>query len=200
MVNNMSDIKEQIKKAIQAHRKVLDEIQAEDISTIAAAAKLITDTLKRNGRIYICGNGGSAADAQHIAAELVVRFSRQRKALPAIALTTNTSLITAVCNDYDFEKVFSRQVEALVTNADVLWAISTSGGSKNIIAAVRSARKKGAAILAFTGIRDSELQKQADICFCCGSKSTAISQEIHQLAYHIICDLVEQYFSSEQND
>ena len=193
--------KDAIKKitdTIELHRKVISEISPEGIGTIAAAAEAIIKSLKQNGRVYICGNGGSAADAQHIASELVGRFERQRKALPAVALTTDTSSITSISNDYEFENVFARQVEALVRKGDILWAISTSGSSANIIAAVKSAKRIGAKILAFTGRNNSKLEQMADICFCVGSKSTARSQEVHQLAYHIICDLVEQSFTNSK--
>ncbi|MHC4239371.1 MAG: D-sedoheptulose-7-phosphate isomerase [Planctomycetota bacterium] len=134
----------------------------------------------------------STADAQHIAGELVGRFDCERRGLPAVALTTDTSVITAISNDYGYENIFTRQVEALVRAGDILWAISTSGASENIVAAARLAKKKGASVLAFTGRKNSTLEQAADICFCAHSESTARSQEIHQIAYHIICDLVEQ--------
>lgn len=186
--------RKQIEAIIKTHKTMIAELQASSIDTIAAAAEAITSALKRGGRIYICGNGGSAADAQHIASELVGRFERERNALPAIALTTDTSVITSTSNDYGYENVFARQVEALVGKGDILWAISTSGASPNVIAAVESAKKKGARVLAFTGKSNSRLEQMADICLCAHTKSTARSQEIHQLAYHIICDLVEQSF------
>lgn len=150
--------------------------------------------MKQNHRVYICGNGGSAADAQHIAGELIGRFKRQRKALAVVALTTDTSVLTALANDYAYDNVFARQVEALVEKGDILWALSTSGTSANVIKASKLAKKKGAFILAFTGRAESRLERLADICLCAESDSTARSQEIHQLAYHIICDLVEQSF------
>ena len=188
------NIKKQIAKTVESHKRLVDEA-AEKIETIAEAAEVITKALRRNGRIYVCGNGGSAADAQHIAGELVGRFVRERKGLPAIALTTDTSVITSISNDYGYENVYARQVEALVKKGDVLWAISTSGKSANILKAVRLAKKKGAVVVAFTGIKDSQLERMADVCFCANDKSTARAQEIHQLAYHIICDIVEQNFA-----
>jgi len=186
--------KKHITETITLHRKMIAELQESCIDTLAAAAEAITRALKQNGRLYICGNGGSAADAQHIAGELVGRFERERRALPAVALTTDTSVITSISNDYDYKNVFARQVEALVGESDILWAISTSGASANIIAAVELAKKKGACVLAFTGKSNSRLEHMADICFCADSKSAARSQEMHQLAYHIISDLVEQSF------
>ncbi len=189
--------KKQLAEVIEAHRKILAEFEAKSLDTIVAAAGAITKAIKQNGRLYICGNGGSAADAQHIAAELVGRFECERKGLPVIALTTDTSLITSVSNDYGYENIFVRQVEALIKEGDILWAFSTSGASPNVVAAAQLAKRKGALILAFTGKADSELEQIADICFCANSQSTARSQEIHQLAYHIICQLVEQNFTTD---
>lgn len=189
-------VSKRIETAIGTHKKMVAELEADGIETIVAAAEMITSALKRAGRVFICGNGGSAADSQHIAAELVGRFECDRQALAAVALTTDTSIITSVANDYSYEDVFTRQVEALVKEGDILWAISTSGGSENVVAAARHAKKKGAGVLAFTGRSDSKLERIADICFCAEDKSTARSQEIHQLAYHIICALVEQSFVS----
>jgi D-sedoheptulose 7-phosphate isomerase len=185
----------QITGIIETHKQMIAALQADGIETIAAAARLITKSLRRNGAIYICGNGGSAADAQHIAGELVGRFESKRKALPALALTTDTSVITSIANDVAYETVFERQVEAMVKKGDVLWAISTSGTSPNVLAAAKLAKKKGARVLAFTGRKNTPLEKLADICLAAGGTSTARSQETHQLAYHIICKLVEQNFA-----
>ncbi len=187
-------VKNKILETIEAHNKTITKLQADGIKSIAAAANIITRALKRNGRLYICGNGGSAADAQHIASEFVGRFEHERKPLPAVALTTDTSTLTSISNDYGYESAFAKQVEAFVKKGDVLWAISTSGSSANIIAAAKLAKKKGAAVLAFTGSNDSKLERLANVCFCANSKSTARSQEIHQLAFHIICGIVEDSF------
>jgi len=188
------DAKKQAIEAIEAHKKMVAKLQVRGIEIITAAAQAITKVLRQNGTVYLCGNGGSAADAQHIAGELVGRFARERKALAAVALSTDTSVLTSIANDYAYENVFARQVEALVREGDILWAFSTSGSSANVVAAAKLAKKKGACVLAFTGQADSSLEQIADICFCADDKSTARSQEIHQLAYHIICDLVEQSF------
>ncbi len=193
------NVKKQIEAAIRVHKKMVIELESSGIETIAAAAEAITRALKQEGTVYICGNGGSAADAQHIAGELVGRFARKRKGLAAVALTTDTSVITSISNDYGYENVFAKQVEALVREGDILWAISTSGSSENVIAAAELAKKKGACVLALTGTSNSKLEQIADICFCANDKSTARSQEIHQVAYHIICDLVEQSFCERQN-
>ncbi|TKJ37203.1 MAG: phosphoheptose isomerase [Planctomycetes bacterium B3_Pla] len=172
------------------------EFEQGGFETVAAVAEAITETLRQDGTIYLCGNGGSAADAQHIAGELVGRFRRERKALAAVALSTDTSVLTCIANDYAYEKVFARQVEALVRKGDILWAFSTSGTSANVIAAVEAAKEKDARVIAFTGRSKSKLEQMADICFCADADSTARSQEIHQLAYHIICDLVERSFAN----
>jgi D-sedoheptulose 7-phosphate isomerase len=189
-----ADTRKQIIDTIEIHKKLIAELQQNCVETIAAAAEAIVQALKKNGTVYLCGNGGSAADAQHIAGELVGRFNRERRALPAVALSTDTSILTSIANDYAYENVFARQVEALVREGDILWAFSTSGSSANVIAAAKLAKEKRACVLAFTGKTDSPLEKIADICFCAANKSTARSQEAHQLAYHIICDLVEQSF------
>jgi D-sedoheptulose 7-phosphate isomerase len=184
-------IRTRILEVIETHKRMVGELQESGIETIAAAVEAIVKSLKRNGRIYICGNGGSAADAQHIAGELVGKFERKRAALPAVALTTDTSVITSISNDCRFEDIFTRQVEALVREGDILWAISTSGSSANVVEAARLAKERGACVLAFTGRPNSKLEQIADICLCADG-STARSQEIHQLSYHIICKLVEQ--------
>jgi D-sedoheptulose 7-phosphate isomerase len=186
--------KKLIIESIESHKKLTDVFLKNNIEKIASISEMIIEALEHNGTIYLCGNGGSAADAQHIASEFVGRFQRDRRALPAIAFTTDTSILTSVANDYTFEHIFSRQVQALVRECDILWAFSTSGTSANIIAAAGLAKKIGATVIAFTGKSDSKLEHIADICFCADSQSTARSQEIHQLAYHIICDLVEKYF------
>jgi D-sedoheptulose 7-phosphate isomerase len=190
------DIREKIAETIERHKEVLAKFETDALETLAVAAETITQAIKQGGTVYTCGNGGSAADAQHIASELVGRFERERKGLPAVALTTDTSVITSISNDYGCENMFAKQVEALVSKGDILWAISTSGTSVNIIVAAKLAKKKDATVLAFTGKPDSELEKTAHICLCANDESTARSQEIHQLAYHIICDLVECSFAN----
>ncbi len=187
--------RKKITEAIEAHKDNVAKIQAGGADILGAAAEAVTKSLKAGGRVYICGNGGSAADAQHIASELLGRFKRERKALAAIALTTDSSVITSISNDYGFDNAFTRQVEALVGQGDILWAISTSGDSSNVVSAAKLAKKKGAYVLAFTGKAASRLEQTADICLCADEESTARSQEIHQLGYHIICELVEEAFS-----
>jgi D-sedoheptulose 7-phosphate isomerase len=188
--------KKYIIDAVETHKAMTADFEKNSLDIIAAVAEAITETLRQGGTVYLCGNGGSAADAQHIAGELVGRFTRERKALAAVALSTDTSILTCVANDYSYEKVFARQVEALVRKGDILWAFSTSGTSANIIAAAQVAWEKGARVISFTGRKDSKLGQISDICFCANAESTARSQEIHQLAYHIICDLVERDFTN----
>jgi D-sedoheptulose 7-phosphate isomerase len=187
--------KKQVFEIIRTHRKMVTELEESGLETIADIAGAITKAFKKGAMVYICGNGGSAADAQHIAAELVNRFESSRRALPAIALTTDSSVMTSIANDYCYENIFARQAEALVRKGDIFWAISTSGSSPNVMAAVKVARKEGAVVIAFTGRKNSRIERLADMCFCADSESAARSQEIHLLAYHIICKLVEQSFA-----
>ncbi|MBM4025687.1 MAG: SIS domain-containing protein [Planctomycetes bacterium] len=183
-----------ITEAIETHRRMVAAFEASAGETVLAAAEMIVQSLRAGGTLYLCGNGGSAADAQHIAGEFVGRFRAERRALPAVALSTDTSILTCIANDYSFEQVFARQVEALVRPGDVLWAFSTSGTSPNVLQAVQAARRQGARVIAFTGRAKSPLEASADLCLCAEASLTARSQEIHQLAYHIICELVEQSF------
>jgi len=176
---------------IETHKRLIADLESKCVESIIAIAEVLVKCLKNDGCIYICGNGGSAADAQHIASELVGRFERKRKGLAAVALTTDTSALTSVANDYGFERIFSRQVEALVKPNDILWAISTSGKSANVIAAAKSTKERKGTVVAFTGKADSPLEETADVCLCIDASNTAAAQEIHQLAYHIICDIVE---------
>ena len=165
------------------------------VSCLESAAGLLVECLRRGGCIYVCGNGGSAADAQHIAAELAGRYLRERRALSCAALTTDTSTLTAVGNDYGFEQVFSRQVEAYVRKGDVLWAISTSGNSVNVLEAVRAARRKEGLVLGFTGDGGGALAGLCDICFTAPATGSYAVQQVHVVAYHAICDIVERAFS-----
>lgn len=159
----------------------------------------IVETIVRcfsaQGRLYILGNGGSAADAQHIAAELLGRFRRDRPALPAYALTTDTSTLTAVANDYAYERVFARQLEGLLRGDDLVWALSTSGNSANVIAAVEVAAQRGATTIAFTGGSGGRLASLCRLAFVAPHTQSDRIQEAHQLAYHYICEQVENAFA-----
>jgi D-sedoheptulose 7-phosphate isomerase len=158
---------------------------------IARAALLVRDTLRGGGTLFFCGNGGSAADAQHLATEYVVRYMRKRRALPAVALTTDSSLLTAAGNDLGFEHVFERQVEALVKANDLLVVHSTSGNSPNVILAARAARAKGARVLALSANDGGELRANADHSIVIPTVRTDRAQEIHLCVQHAICELVE---------
>ena len=160
---------------------------------IETSVKTITECLRNENKIIIFGNGGSAADAQHIAAEFVGRFMRKRKSLPAIALTTDSSILTSIGNDYSFDDVFSRQVEALVNKGDVVLGISTSGNSVNIINALQLARKKNAKTVGLLGNKGGKIKKFVDIALVVDSSSTPRIQEVHRTIYHIICELVEKH-------
>lgn len=162
---------------------------------IARAAKLMTDCLFADGKILACGNGGSAADAQHFAAEMVGRFERERPELPAIALTTDTSILTAVANDYAFEQVFAKQVRALGRKGDVLLAFSTSGNSGNVIAAINAAREREMHVVALTGKgggRIGEMLADGDVHVCVPHPQTARIQEVHLLTLHCLCDAIDR--------
>ena len=162
---------------------------------ISKAAKIISSAYARGGKILICGNGGSAADSQHIAAELVGRFMRERKALSAIALSTDTSILTAISNDYSFDAVFKRQIEAHGKEGDVLVAISTSGNSTNVIAAAIESRRIGLKVISLTGKGGGKLRSASDVCIMVPSNATARIQEVQIAIAHIICDLVERQVS-----
>ena len=192
-----ADFGELIRGEIVAHERMLKQIGAEEIGAIGGIAEMIIDSIRAGGCIYICGNGGSAADAQHIAGELVGRFLRERRGLPAVALSTDTSVMTSIANDYDYESVFSRQVDALVKSGDVLWGISTSGNSSNVVAAAKLAKERGAKVAAFTGRKGCTLEKLADVCFCIEGSHSYLVQQVHQVAYHAICDLVERAFAGD---
>jgi D-sedoheptulose 7-phosphate isomerase len=161
---------------------------------IARAAAVMTASLLADGKILACGNGGSAGDAQHFAAEMVGRFERERPELPAISLVTDTSILTAVANDYSFEQVFAKQVRALGARGDVLLAISTSGNSPNVVAAVEAARDREMRIVALTGRdggRIAQLLADDDVNLCVPHERTARIQEVHLLVIHCICDAVD---------
>lgn len=169
-------------------RHLLSEKHAREIE---AACDLVVACVARGNKVLLCGNGGSAADAQHIAAELVGRYVVERKGLPAIALTVDTSILTAVANDYGYDRVFSRQVEALGQKGDVLVAITTSGGSPNVRNAIATAREKGISVLGLTGIKGAEFAKLCDVCICVPSAVTARIQECHITIGHILCEAID---------
>jgi len=158
--------------------------------------ELLISTYRGNGRVFLAGNGGSAADAQHIAAELVGRFKKNRRALSAVALTTDTSCLTAIGNDYGFEDIFSRQIEAHFQEGDLLWILSVSGSSPNIAKAAKTAKQMGGQVILFTGKKCSELLSVVDVAFVADAESSDVVQECHQFAYHLLCDWVESSLAS----
>ncbi len=168
--------------------------QAVEIERIA---RLIIDSLRSGGKLVICGNGGSAADAQHIAGELVAKFLLERKALPAIALTTNTSILTALGNDCGYETVFARQVEALVNEGDVVLGLSTSGNSANVVQALKAAKARRATTIALTGEGGGAVATVADITLKVPSRSVPRIQEAHIVIGHIVCEMVEEALAGE---
>jgi D-sedoheptulose 7-phosphate isomerase len=180
-----------IGKSLKTHVEVIEKLIEQEQANIKKCAEVIFDTFQTGNKILICGNGGSAADAQHLAAEFVGRFETERKALPAIALTTDTSALTALANDYNFEKIFSRQIEALAQTGDLVIALSTSGNSPNIISAVMTARQKGCKTLGMTGAAGKKLAALCDECIMIPATRTARIQEAHILIAHIWCETID---------
>ncbi len=164
---------------------------SESIRLLEQIGEQITAAFQRGNKILLCGNGGSAADAQHIAAEFIGRFKKERKSLPAIALTTDTSILTALANDYSYETIFARQVEGLGEKGDVLIGLSTSGTSKNVVEAVKRAKEIGLITIGFTGKSGGDLKKLCDFNFSAGSAKTPHVQEMHITALHAISEAVE---------
>ncbi len=162
---------------------------------IVAIARVIINAYKADKKLLVFGNGGSASDAQHFAAELVGRFQKERRAYPAIALSTNTSILTSLANDYSYDYVFERQVDALAQKGDIVIGISTSGQAKNVIAGLKKAKAKGAFTIALTGEKGSNLKKITDICLMVPSDDTPRIQESHITIIHIICKLIEDALS-----
>lgn len=185
-------------QAIEDHLTVIGSLRDEQPQLERIAAGM-TQAVLAGKKVLWCGNGGSAADSQHLAAELMGRFRRERCAVPSIALTTDTSVLTAVGNDYGYERVFQRQVEALCTKGDVLVGISTSGSSKNVCAALQTARQLGAFTVAFTGQSGGEMTGIADVSLRIASKDTARIQEGHILCGHMLCDWVERAVCERQS-
>lgn len=184
-------MKNKIKNLIEKSIEVKEKLIAHHLDDIHAIVALTIKTLKNGGKLIFCGNGGSAADSQHLAAELVVRFKKDRASLPAIALTTNTSILTAIGNDYGFDALFARQLESLASKKDALIAITTSGKSKNIIAAVKKAKQMRLKTIAFTGAKGKNFARQCDAALIVPETDTARIQEAHACVGHIMCELIE---------
>jgi len=185
-------MRDRIKDILLESIQVKEELLHTGIGKIMEITDIVSDSLKKHGKVILFGNGGSASDSQHIAAELVGRFKKDRHALPAISLTTNTSILTAVANDYGYEIIFAKQLEALGQKNDVAIGISTSGKAKNVVAGIKQAKKMGIKTIALTGTDGGELAKLADVSLVVPSLVTARIQEAHITIGHILCELVEQ--------
>jgi D-sedoheptulose 7-phosphate isomerase len=172
--------------------KIINELATTQSELITQAARRIAEALAEGHRLYLMGNGGSAADAQHIAGELINRFLLDRGPLPAIALTTDTSVLTSVANDYGFPEIFSKQIAALVREGDVAWGLSTSGNSPNVVGALRLAREMGAVTVGLSGRDGGAMKQYCDFCICVPSTLTPLIQEAHSVIGHAICDLIER--------
>ncbi len=183
---------EKVKEIFEESARVKLAFLAEYHEQVVRAAHLLATALKKGRKVLFFGNGGSAADAQHLAAELVNRFLEERPALPGIALTTDTSILTSIGNDRDYTQIFARQVEALGQKGDVAVGISTSGTSPNVLEGIRMARKKEMHTLGFTGAEGKKLASLVDIAFCVPSRSTPRIQEVHITLGHALCALVEE--------
>ena len=189
-------MKARIKEIFAESIKVKEATLTANLDTIASAVEEITGVLKKNGKLLFFGNGGSAADSQHIAAEFIGRFQHERRSLPAVALSTDTSILTAVGNDYGFERIFARQIEGLGQKGDLAIGISTSGKSKNVIEGLKQAKEMGLRTVSLTGCGGGDVAQNSDIKLIVPSEVTARIQESHICLAHAICELVEKNFLS----
>ncbi len=196
----MVNIENRIKRHFQDSVETKQRVAVALTPRIAAASQLMVESLKQGGKILACGNGGSAGDSQHFAAELIGRFEREREELAAIALTTDSSILTAVANDYSFDEIFSKQVRGLGKTGDVLFAISTSGNSKNVVAAIEAAHLKGMHVVGMTGRNGGKvasLMKSSDVLLNVDSQVTTRIQEVHLLTLHCLCDAIDNLMFGE---
>ncbi len=185
-------MKKDIERIFRESIRVKEETLKTNSEKIIQAVELIRELFSRNGKILFFGNGGSAADSQHIAAEFIGRFKKERRSLPAVALTTDSSILTALGNDYGFEVIFSRQIEGLGNRGDVAFGISTSGNSKNVVEGIKQAKKMGLKTISLTGCGGGKLAPLTDISLVVPSTETARIQESHLCIAHAICELVEE--------
>jgi len=187
-------MKQTITKEFQAHLETINSVINTMEDKLVEASNLAVKTLKAGNKILLCGNGGSAADAQHIAAELTGRYKTERRGLPGIALTTDTSALTAIGNDYGYERIFDRQIEALANKGDLIIGISTSGNSKNILSALKLAKVLGCNTLGFSGKNGGEMNEVCDVNLIVPSDDTPRIQEMHILFGHTICQIIDDSF------
>jgi D-sedoheptulose 7-phosphate isomerase len=188
-------ILEQVDELTQVNQKMLSDKLL--ISKLVDVSSICINTFKKDGKILVAGNGGSAADAQHFAGELVSRFLFDRPALSAIALTTDSSILTAIGNDYGYEDVFARQIQALGRSGDVFIAISTSGNSANILKAIQTAKAIGLVVIGLTGLSGGKMKDMCDVCLCAPSDSTPRIQECHLFIEHTLCACIEESLFGE---
>jgi D-sedoheptulose 7-phosphate isomerase len=191
-------MKERMKAAFLSHREVMEALERELGPKMIQVTDLLVDTFRSGNKLLVMGNGGSAADAQHLAGEIVGRFRLERRGLPAIALSTDSSILTAVGNDYGFEAIFSRQVEALAQEGDVVIGISTSGSSPNVLSALRLAREMGCRTVGLLGKDGGSIREMVDIDLTVPGQDTPRIQEGHITIIHILCELVEQALFGEK--
>lgn len=187
-LTHLSTIESRVEESVRVKQQILEDGRPE---TIASIAEVLVGCFRRGGQLLLFGNGGSAADAQHIAAEFVGRYLRERPSLPAQALATNTSAVTAIGNDYSYPEVFSRQIEAFGRPGDVAFGISTSGNSENVVRALEVANRRDLATVALTGAPGSRMQEVAALCVTVPTTETPHVQESHILIAHVICEIVE---------
>ncbi len=190
-------VKEILNESIRVKNKMVDDPSL--LSQINKISSIIIEAYRRKNKVILFGNGGSAADAQHVAGELVNRLHLEREALPAIALTTDSSVLTSIANDYDYSRIFARQVEALAKEGDVVIGISTSGSSSNVIEAVKTAKEKGAKTVGFTGNKGGRLAELVDFVISVPCDETPRVQESHITIFHIICCLVERELFGDES-
>ena len=190
-MTNSKKVNHMIEETLEQSSKIIADLH--DLSDeINKTANLIITAINKNRKIIIIGNGGSAADAQHIAAEFLGRYKLKRKSIPAIALTSNSSTTTAIANDYDFSDIFSRQCESLVSNGDVVIGISTSGNSENVVKGLRTSKKNGGLTIGLLGNKGGKIKNIVDISLIVKATSIPRIQEAHRIIYHIICEIVEE--------
>ena len=191
-------MEEIIKRVVRESQRIQENFLEKNASQIIYCAEYISKAFTNERKLLLCGNGGSAADAQHLAAEFVNRFLSERHPLPALALTTDTSIITSIANDYSYEEIFSKQIQALGVEGDILLAISTSGKSKNILSALRTAKEKGLYTIGLIGRDGGKMLQLVDLPILVESNETPRIQEVHILAGHLICELVEHILFFEK--
>jgi D-sedoheptulose 7-phosphate isomerase len=185
-------LKDKIIKIFKESISVKEKFINENLDTVVEVSELIADSFNKGGKLILFGNGGSATDASHIAAEFINRFRKERPALPAISLTTDMAVMTSIANDHDFSKIFSRQLKALAGEHDIVIAISTSGNSSNVIKAVETAKRKKLKIVAFTGIKGDKLASKSDYVLAVPSNKVPRIQETHIVLGHVLCQMVDE--------